>query len=125
MITMGGISNTELNAELNERLLAGELGTLPEGDVARTEYLKDITVKLVREWADVAKAHPISTSEVFEPQVKFVCPFCGLLCAAGAADGTVPGVLHEAPTCSTFDAIEDPADFLAAVRKALPSVPLA
>lgn len=55
---------------------------------------------------------------VFKPDVRFVCPFCGLSVEAGhdPTDGE-PVVFHEEPTCSKFEALEIDR-YLEACRKA-------
>jgi hypothetical protein len=53
------------------------------------------------------------SDETFTPEVEFLCPFCGLLCAA-SSEGEHPGVVHAMPPCARFEEIDDPSDFLAA-----------
>lgn len=51
-------------------------------------------------------------SELFKPEVVFLCPFCGAKCAA-SAEGENAGVLHAMPQCPRFEK-SDPIQFLAA-----------
>ncbi len=54
--------------------------------------------------------------EVFEPELRLVCPFCKLEVLAGHDGRRAPMLMHTVPACSNFETLEID-DFLVECRR--------